>query len=154
MANAQSDKKKSSARDKAAAARAKARAAGQKVASHPATAKAKSVARKPAGKLAGFSSFIREKGVVGLAIGLAIGTAATAVVGAIVSGFISPTVALLIGTENLAEWTVTLTVGGREAIYPVGALIDALIKFIAVAAVIYFVVIGLRLDRLDKKKED
>lgn len=154
MANAKSGKKKISAKERAAAARAKAQAAKQKVASHPATAKAKSVARKPAGKLAGFSNFIREKGVVGLAIGLAIGTAATAVVGALVAGLVSPTVALLIGTENLAEWTVTLSVGGREAIYPIGALIDALIKFIAVAAVIYFVVMGLRLDRLDKKKED
>ncbi|MGB4759470.1 MAG: MscL family protein [Candidatus Saccharimonadales bacterium] len=154
MANAKSDKKKLSAKEKAAAARAKARATKQKVTSHPATAKAKSVARRPANKLAGFANFIREKGVVGLAVGLAIGTAATAVVAATVSGLVSPTVALLVGTEELSAWTWTLHVGSREAIYPLGSLLDALIKFVAVAAVIYFVVIGLRLDRLDKKKED
>jgi large conductance mechanosensitive channel protein len=116
--------------------------------------KAKGLSSVTTSKLEGFLEFIRERGVVGLAIGLAIGTAATAVVTQIVTALISPTIALLIGTENLAKWSYTLEVGGRSVAYPFGALADALIKFIAIAAVIYFVVLGLKLDKLDKKKED
>lgn len=158
MAQTSNSKKKLTAKERsqkaALAAKARAAATKQKVAAHPAAAKAKSVARKPASKLNGFMEFIREKGVVGLAIGLAIGTAATAVVAQIVGALISPTIALLVDAENLAAWKFTLSIGERSAVYPIGALIDSLIKFIAIAAVIYFVVLGLRLDKLDKKKED
>lgn len=109
------------------------------------------------GHLSGFVNFIREKGVVGLAIGLAIGTAATALVSQIVSAVITPTVSLLLGffgQENLRalNWVVRRAEDGTPLVtYAVGDLIDAIIKFMAIAAVIYFVVMGLKLDRLDKK---
>lgn len=108
----------------------------------------------------GFVSFIREKGVVGLAVGLAIGTAATGVVTQIVSSVITPTVSLLLGFFGLESlrslnFVAKRAIDGTPVItYAVGDLIDALIKFLAVAAVIYFVVIGLKLDKLDKKKDN
>ena len=105
-------------------------------------------------KLDGFVNFIREKGVVGLAVGLAIGTAATVVVAQIVGAIITPTIVLLIGANGLSSLNTTVTIAGRSATYVFGDLLDALLKFVAIAAVIYFVVMGLRLDRLDKKKED
>lgn len=119
--------------------------------------KAKSVGKNHIG---GFIAFVREKGVIGLAVGLAIGTAATGVVTQIVSAVITPTVSLLLslfGMEGLKSlnFVAKRAVDGTPVIvYAVGDLIDALIKFAAVAIVIYFVVIGLRLDKLDKKKED
>lgn len=114
---------------------------------------------KIGGGLAGFVNFIREKGVVGLAIGLAIGTAASGLVTQIVGAVITPTVSLMLGLfgqENLRalNWVVKRAADGTPLItYGFGDLIDALIKFMAIAAVIYFVVLGLKLDRLDKPKE-
>lgn len=131
-------------RAKAEAVKAKAQAAREK---------ARTVG---VGQVAGFVGFIREKGVIGLAVGLAIGTAATGVVTQIVAAVITPTVSLLIGDKGLTglNFVAKRAADGTPLVtYAVGDLIDALIKFLAVAAVIYFVVIGLKLDKLDKKKD-
>ena len=132
----------------------KAKAEAVKAKAQAARDRAKSVGTNQVG---GFVNFIREKGVVGLAVGLAIGTAATGVVTQIVSSVITPTVSLLIGEKGLRglNFVAKRAADGTPLVtYAVGDLIDALIKFLAVAAVIYFVVMGLKLDRLDKKKED
>lgn len=131
----------------------KAKAEAVKAKAQAARERAKSVGTSQVG---GFINFIREKGVVGLAVGLAIGTAATGVVTQIVSSVITPTVSLLIGEKGLKglNFVAKRAADGTPIItYAVGDLIDALIKFLAVAAVIYFVVIGLKLDKLDKKKD-
>ena len=105
--------------------------------------------------ISGFLDFIRERGVVGLAVGLAIGTAATGLVNQMVNAVIVPFVNMLIGNQGLKGWKVNVDLGrGHEAEFLFGELTDAMIKFIAIAAVVYFVVKGLKLDRLDKKKED
>jgi len=104
-------------------------------------------------RLSGFVEFIREKGVVGLAIGLAIGTAASGLVAQIVGSVVTPTIVLIIGANGLKSLNTTVEIAGRSATYAFGDLLDALLKFMAIAAVIYFVVLGLKLDRLDKKKE-
>jgi large conductance mechanosensitive channel len=130
------------AKTKAQAARAKSKA------------RAKKVSEVPHNKLQGFVDFIREKGVVGLAIGLAIGTAASGLVTQIVNAVVVPLVGLIVGKEGLAGLNTTITVGDRSEVFAFGTLVEALIKFIAIAAVIYFVVLGLKLDRFDKKKEE
>ncbi len=105
----------------------------------------------------GFTDFIREQGVVGLAVGLAIGTASTLFVKSIVDGMITPVVGwLLPGGTDLNNMYYCLDTGANgECINRLnyGAVISSFISFIAVAAVIYFVVKGLKLDKLDKKKE-
>lgn len=117
-------------------------------------ARATRVSSAPRQQVHGFLNFIREKGVVGLAVGLAIGTAASGLVNQIVSSVITPLVGLLVGKEGLKGLDVTVTIGDRSEVFAFGMLIDALIKFLALAAVVYFVVLGLKLDKLDKKKED
>ncbi|MDQ3065092.1 MAG: MscL family protein [bacterium] len=101
----------------------------------------------------GFMDFVRTQGVVGLAVGLAIGTQAAELVKQIVGSTITPIVDLLVGKEGLKGLSWTAHVGDRVGIFTFGALIDAVIRFMAIAFVIYFVVKGLKLDRLDKKKE-
>ena len=161
MATRSSTKKTSQNSEQANARRAradarKARAEAAKAKAALAKEKAVSVG---ASHIGGFVGFIREKGVIGLAVGLAIGTAATGVVTQIVNAVITPTVSLLlsfVGLESLRSlnFVAKRAADGTPIItYAVGDLIDALIKFMAVAAVIYFVVIGLKLDRLDKKKD-
>lgn len=150
LKNAKADTKLARAealKAKAEAAKAKAEAAKAKM------------EKLGGGPVNGFINFIREKGVVGLAIGLAIGTAATALVGQIVTAVITPTVSLMLSSfgpnglkglnfvvQRAADGTPTVT-------YAIGDLIDAVIKFLAIAAVIYFVVMGMKLDKLDKKKD-
>jgi len=114
----------------------------------------KKVSKAPHSHVQGFVKFIREKGVVGLAIGLAIGTAASGLVTQIVNAVITPLVGLIVGKQGLDGLNTTVSIGDRSEVFAFGDLIDALIKFLAIAAVIYFVVLGLKLDRLDKKKEE
>ncbi len=103
--------------------------------------------------VSGFTTFIREQGVVGLAVGLAIGTAAGDTVKQLVSAFIDPIVQLIIGSqEGLKKASFSVDVFGRTADFQWGAFVSSLITLIAVALVIYFIVKIMKLDRMDKKK--
>jgi large conductance mechanosensitive channel len=129
--------------------------------------KAKAARIKSEGRyVTGFTSFIREQGIVGLAIGLAIGTQASTTVKSIVEGLINPIVSFVVGSntdltnekwymigQDTATTNYLLTLGSRQLVFGWGQVLSALIALLAVAAVIYFVVKGLGLDKLDKKKE-
>lgn len=99
--------------------------------------------------------FVREQGVVGLAVGLAIGASAGAAVKAIVDGFISPLVGFILGGTDLSAttWDTGLNRGGHELVFGWGAIVNALIVLFATAFVIYYIIHGLKLDRVDKKKD-
>lgn len=115
------------------------------------------VANAGVGQASGFITFVREQGVVGLAVGLAIGTAAGTAVKQIVDGFINPIVGFLIGGIDLAKlkWVIVGPradgIGGLALSW--GAILSALITLIATAFVIYWLVHIAKLDRLDKKKD-
>lgn len=103
----------------------------------------------------GFMSFLREQSVVGLAIGLVLGTQAKALVDQLVASFINPLVGLLLpGKGTLKDQVFTLDWNGKTAVFGWGGFVIALLTFVIVAAVVYYVFKGLKLDRLDKKKED
>lgn len=105
------------------------------------------------GRAADFMNFVREQGVVGLAVGLAVGAAAGASVKSIVEGFINPVITLIVGSQKdlaAAKWHVEI--GDRTADFAWGAVLSSLITLIATALVIYWVVKVAKLDRLDKKK--
>lgn len=105
------------------------------------------------GRAADFMNFVREQGVIGLAVGLAIGAAAGATVKQIVEGFINPVINLLVGSQEdlvAAKWHVTI--GSREAEFAWGAVLSSLITLLATALVIYWVIKVAKLDRIDKKK--
>lgn len=119
---------------------------------------AAAAARKVTGSLAsrgaGFMNFVREQGVVGLAVGLAIGAAAGDTVKKLVEGFINPVVQLLIGSqEGLQAAHFTVKIGERVGVFNWGAFVSSAITLLATAFVIYFIVKGMKLDKLDKKKD-
>lgn len=102
----------------------------------------------------GFFDFIRQQGVIGLAIGLAIGVAAGDTVKRIVEGFINPVVQFIVGSQDgLAASTWTFEAWGREATFAWGAAVSSLITLVATALVIYWLVNIFKLDKLDKKKD-
>ena len=98
----------------------------------------------------GFIHFVREQGVVGLAVGFILGGALSAVVKSLVEDVINPILGLALGkAQGLMEATVV--VGTATIKY--GSLISTLINFLVVAGVVYFGVKSLGLDKLDKKAD-
>ena len=104
--------------------------------------------------MGGFVNFIREQGVVGLAVGLAIGTAAGDTVKKLVTAFIDPLVQLIVGSQQgLQSASFTVEIAGRRGEFLYGAFVSSLITLIAVAFVVYAIIHFLKLDKLDKKKD-
>jgi large conductance mechanosensitive channel len=98
----------------------------------------------------GFINFIREQGVVGLAVGFILGGAVSKLVSAIVTDLVNPLVGFALGSiVNFKD--AYLKVGSAKLMY--GDLIGTLIDFIIIALVVYFGVKLLKLDKLDKRKE-
>lgn len=102
-----------------------------------------------------FFHFVREQGVVGLAVGLAIGLKAADAVQALVDNFISPLVGFILGGLDLSslKWETGLERGGNELVIGWGAIVNALIVLLATAFVVYFIVDKAGLTKLDKKKD-
>lgn len=101
----------------------------------------------------GFVDFIREQGIIGLAVGLAIGAAAGDTVKKLVEGFINPIVQFLVGSSTLTDATWHLTLWNRSADFKWGAFVSSAITLLATAFVIYIIIHFLKLDKLDKKKD-
>jgi large conductance mechanosensitive channel len=104
----------------------------------------------------GFLDFVREQGVVGLAVGLAIGTAAGATVKEIVDQLIAPLVALVTRGIDLKDLSVVIVeadkaAGQAEVVVGYGAIIASVITLLATAFIVYQIVHILKLDRMDKK---
>lgn len=96
----------------------------------------------------GFINFIREQGVVGLAVGFILGGAVSKVVSALVSDIVNPLLSLVLGaTEGLKSASIKL--GAAEILY--GDFITVVVDFLIVALVVYFGVKAIGLDKLDKK---
>ncbi len=98
-------------------------------------------------RVGGFADFIREQGVIGLAIGFILGGAVSKTVTSLVDNIINPLVGIMLGKVDLKDKVLTVD----HTIIHYGAFISSIVDFIIVAAVIYFVFKGLRLDRIDKK---
>lgn len=98
----------------------------------------------------GFLDFIREQGVVGLAVGFILGGAVSKVVSALVADIINPLLGIILGQ---AEGLKTASFGVGEAQILYGDLLSVVIDFLVIALVVYYGVKLIGLDKLDKKKE-
>lgn len=97
----------------------------------------------------GFMDFIRQQGVVGLAVGFILGGAVAKVVASLVNDIINPIVGILLGAAgNLKD--MYLQIGPAKILW--GSFINTLIDFFIIAVVVYFGIKGIGLDKLDKKK--
>lgn len=91
-----------------------------------------------------FFVFIREQGIVGLAIGFILGGAVSGVVSSLVTDIIQPLVGMVFGsTEGLHA------LAWHSVMY--GKFLAVLIDFTIVAFVVFFIFKKLKLDRLDVK---
>ena len=88
----------------------------------------------------GFKEFITKGNVIDLAVAVVIGGAFTAIVTAVVDSIITPLVALFYQPDDSGNVGPTLTgIYGQSVTFPLGNLITAIISFLAVALVVYFV---------------
>jgi large conductance mechanosensitive channel len=97
----------------------------------------------------GFIDFIREQGVIGLAVGFILGGAVSNLVKSVVNDLINPILSVILGAAgNLRD--AAITIGSVEILY--GNFLSNVIDFTVIALVVYYGVKGLGLDKLDKKK--
>lgn len=93
----------------------------------------------------GFIQFIREQGVIGLAIGFILGGAVSQVVASFVKDIINPLIGLV---WNSSEGLSGLMLGPIA----LGSFLSITINFLIIAAVVYYGFKGLGLDKLDAPK--
>jgi len=90
--------------------------------------------------LQGFKDFIMRGNVIDLAVAVVIGAAFTAVVNAVVASIINPLIEIFWKPdENGIPGIPVPDLYGGTVTFPIGTLITALISFLAVAIVVYFV---------------
>ena len=93
----------------------------------------------------GFLTFVRERGVMGLAIGFVLGSSVQKVVTAFVTDIVSPFVDIFLGrADGLKNFAV-----GK---FLVGDFISVTIDFLILVLIIYCVFKALQLEKLDKPK--
>ncbi|ORI27125.1 large conductance mechanosensitive channel protein MscL [Rhodococcus sp. 1168] len=89
--------------------------------------------------LKGFKDFLLRGNVVDLAVAVVVGAAFTAIVTAFTTNIVNPIIAAL-GGSNEYGWGFKIT-SSPETFVNIGAVITAIINFIILAAVVYFVLI-------------
>lgn len=92
----------------------------------------------------GFKEFILRGNVIDLAVAVVIGTAFTVIVDVIVDSLINPVVGLFFNADSLdtaLQIEVPTLLGGTST-FAIGAIIGAVINFLIIAAVVYFVFVA------------
>jgi large conductance mechanosensitive channel len=84
----------------------------------------------------GFKEFILRGNVIDLAVAVVIGAAFTQVVNSIVANIFNPLIGAIFDADSLDNIAV-LAIGDAQIKF--GAVLGAIIQFLAVAAVVYFV---------------
>lgn len=97
-----------------------------------------------------FINFVREQGVIGLAVGFILGGAVSKLVTALVSDIINPFLGLALGAVEGLK-TASINIGSAKILY--GDFIAVAIDFAVVSLVVYIGVKIIDINRVDKKKE-
>lgn len=83
-----------------------------------------------------FRDFIARGNVLDLAVGIIIGTAFTAIVSSLVEDLINPLIGLVVGGIDFSA----VSFGLGDAQFKIGSFINAVIKFLIVAWVVFLIV--------------
>ncbi|WP_281694137.1 large-conductance mechanosensitive channel protein MscL [Lactobacillus johnsonii] len=94
-----------------------------------------------------FKKFISRGNMMDLAVGVIIGTAFTAIVNSLVKDLINPLIGLFIGKIDLSK--LKFTIG--EATFKYGSFLNAVINFLIIALVVFFLI--KLVNKITPKKE-
>ena len=95
-----------------------------------------------------FKDFIARGNVMDMAVGIIMGAAFTAIVTSLVDDLVNPLIGLFVGGVDFSS----VSFGLGDAQFMLGNFINAVIKFIIVAWVVFMLVKGV--NRMTKKKEE
>lgn len=99
-----------------------------------------------------FKEFISRGNVMDMAVGVIIGGAFTAIVTSLVNDIIMPLISILTGGFNFADLCIVLGQGEEPATLNYGAFITAIINFLLIALVIFWMLKAI--NKFNKKKEE
>ncbi|MGW9114902.1 large conductance mechanosensitive channel protein MscL [Microbacterium sp. NPDC055683] len=100
----------------------------------------------------GFKDFISRGNVIDLAVAVVIGAAFGAIVTAAVDNLVNPLIGAFVPSGDLATWTIEIPGLFATAQLGIGAIISAIINFLAVAAVVYFALV-LPMNKLNERRQ-
>jgi large conductance mechanosensitive channel len=98
--------------------------------------------------LKGFKEFIMRGNVVDLAVAVVIGAAFGTIVTAIVNNLINPLIAAIFGKPDISK-ALTFHVNG--ALFSIGAILQAALNFLFIAAAVYFFIV-MPLNKLAERR--
>jgi large conductance mechanosensitive channel len=84
-----------------------------------------------------FRDFLFRGNIVELAVAFVMGLAFAAVVNSLVNNLIMPVIAMIIGKPDFSNLTFTI----NDAVFRYGAFITDVIKFLAIAAAVFFFIV-------------
>lgn len=90
--------------------------------------------------LKGFKEFLMRGNVVDLAVAVVVGTAFVALVTSFTDNFINPLIAAF-GGGNVNGLAWQIVDGNGKTVMDFGAMITAVINFVLIAAVVYFLIV-------------
>lgn len=97
-----------------------------------------------------FKDFIMQGNVLDLAIGVIMGTAFTAIVTALVDYIITPIIAGVTGNASVGE--ITIAIGPAEL--GIGVFLQAIIDFLIIAVILFFIIRGVSIITSRFKSEE
>lgn len=119
-----------------------------------ATAKLKKV--DPKAQFAGFKKFIKDQGLIGMAIGLILGTASGDLVKSLINNIIMPPLGFVLGSSEGLKgvvWHMGKTPAGKDAVLSYGTFLNDVINFLVIAFVVYFVLLFIEKLFVDDEEE-
>ena len=87
--------------------------------------------------MSGFRKFILRGNVIDLAVGIVIGAAFTSVIQTLVKGLITPIIGVFGGIPDFSDWYFSI----NNSRFAIGEFINALLSFLIIAAVVYFLIV-------------
>jgi len=103
--------------------------------------------------LAGFKKFLLRGNVVDLAVAVVIGAAFKEIVDTMVKGLITPLIGVFGGLPDFSALSFTI----NRSIFQVGMFVNAIVSFVILAAVIYFLIVvpmNRLMERLQAKEPE
>jgi large conductance mechanosensitive channel len=100
----------------------------------------------------GFRQFLFRGNLIDLAVAVVIGVAFNAVIQALIADIITPIIAAIVGKPNFAS--LSFTINKSHFLY--GSFINAVLAFVIIALVIYFLVIvpSTRITAIANRKKE
>ncbi|MGH3272731.1 MAG: large conductance mechanosensitive channel protein MscL [Streptosporangiaceae bacterium] len=88
--------------------------------------------------MSGFRKFLMRGNLIDLAVAVVVGVAFNAVVQALIADLITPLLAAIGGKPNFGALTFTV----NHSTFSYGLFINALLSFVIIAAVVYFMIVS------------